>query len=49
MEPIIYQIESTPKGIFEALTNGTWPSEDVLERAEQECLQRRIIQEREVV
>ena len=42
MEPIIYQIESTPKGIFEALTNGTWPSEDVLDRAEQECLQRRL-------
>lgn len=42
MEQTISQIESTPKGIFEALTNGTWPSEETLDRAEQECLQRRL-------
>lgn len=33
-------ILSTPVGIFEALTNGLWPSEDLLEQAETERLAR---------
>jgi hypothetical protein len=33
-------IESTPKGIFEALTNGLWPTEEALEKAEQERMDR---------
>lgn len=36
----ISQIESTPKGIFEILVNGLWPSEETLEQAEQERLER---------
>jgi hypothetical protein len=41
MNDSISQIESTPKGFFEALLNGLWPSEETLDKAEQERLDRR--------
>lgn len=42
MENKVIWIESTPKGIFEILTNGLWPTEESLEKAEQERLDRQV-------
>lgn len=33
-------MQSTPKGIFEALINGTWPTEAELDLAEQQAASR---------
>lgn len=37
---VFISMESISKGFFEALLNGLWPSEEVLDRAEEERVAR---------